>query len=57
MPIKSVGMFTIIGEMQIKPYEVSFMIKSLNAVEIGGLTLAISVLLIFSILPNIDGIK
>jgi hypothetical protein len=50
MPIKSVGMFTMIGEMQIKLYEVSFMIKSLNAVEIGGLTLAISVLLIFLIL-------
>jgi hypothetical protein len=33
------------------------MIKSLNAVEIGGLTLAISVLLIFLILPNIEGIK
>jgi hypothetical protein len=50
MPIKSVGMFTMIHEMQIKLYEVSFMIKPLNAVEIGGLTLAISVLLIFLIL-------
>jgi hypothetical protein len=39
MPIKSAGMFTMIGEMQIKLYEVSFMIKSLNAVEISGLAL------------------
>jgi tetratricopeptide (TPR) repeat protein len=57
MPINSAGTFSLPGDLQIKLFDVSLSIKTLNSVELGGLALAISALTILLILPNIQSIK